>query len=154
LAEKLGADLGLDPTACDAGLEIKRATDHRGADVAFEVSGSYEALHQAIRGVAFGGHVVTVATYKECKRGLDLGQEWHFNRPNLISTRAISDPNRDHPRWDAARCVQTAFELLRDDRVHAEDIVTPIVPFADIVEAYIHFVDEHPEQGIKLGVRF
>jgi len=152
-AQRLGADLALDPTQCDAGVEIKKATGKRGADVTFEVSGSYTALQQAIRGVAFGGNVVAVAVYKECHGGLDLGTEWHFNRPNLISTRACSDPNRDHPRWDNPRIINAAFRLLQQGRIGLDDMVQPIVPFQEVVEAYMA-IDEHPERSIKLGVRF
>jgi threonine dehydrogenase-like Zn-dependent dehydrogenase len=152
-AERLGADLALDPTRCDAGVEIKKATGKRGADVTFEVSGSYAALHHAIRGVAFGGNVVAVAMYKECHGGLDLGTEWHFNRPNLISTRACSDPNRDHPRWDDHRIVDTAFRLLQAGRIGDDAIVQPVVPFKDVVAAYMD-IDARPERSIKLGVEF
>jgi len=97
--------------------------------------------------------VVTVAVYKEAKGGLELGSEWHLNRPNLISTHACSDPNRDHPRWDDRRIIDTCFRLLRDGNLQSEDIVQPVVPFSDIIEAYID-VDEHPEDSVKLGVKF
>jgi threonine dehydrogenase-like Zn-dependent dehydrogenase len=152
-AERLGAGLTLDPTQCDAGLEIKKAAAKRGADVTFEVSGNYSALHHAIRGVAFGGNVVAVAVYKECHGGLDLGTEWHFNRPNLIGSRACSDPNREHPRWDNRRIVETAFRLLRDGKIGDDAIVQPIVPFKDVVKAYME-IDTNPERSIKLGVKF
>ena len=88
-ATAVGADGVFDPNACDVSYEIKKATDKRGADVNFEVSGNYNALHHAIRSVAFGGNVATVAVYKEAKGGFELGAEWHLNRPNLISTRAL-----------------------------------------------------------------
>ncbi len=45
-AEKVGADLVLDPASCDAGLEMKKATDKRGLDVA-----DGEVLDQKIEGV-------------------------------------------------------------------------------------------------------
>jgi hypothetical protein len=32
-------------------------------------------------------------------------------------------------------------------------VVTPVVPFAESAAAY-RAIDEHPEQSIKLGVRF
>jgi len=153
VATAVGADGVFDPNACDISYEIKKATDKRGTDVNFEVSGNYNALHHAIRSVAFGGNVVTVAVYKEAKGGLELGSEWHLNRPNLISTHACSDPNRDHPRWDDRRIIDTCFRLLRDGNLQSEDIVQPVVPFSDIIEAYID-VDEHPEDSVKLGVKF
>ena len=101
IALKIGADAVFDPTACDVSYEMKKANNKRGTDVNFEVSGNYNALHHAIRSVAFGGNVVAVAVYKEAKGGIELGAEWHINRPNLISTRACSDPNRDPSKFSS-----------------------------------------------------
>ena len=42
---------------------------------------------------------------------------------------------------------------LVSGRVSTEGIITPIVPFADAAEAY-RAIDEHPEDSIKLGIRF
>ena len=153
VAIDLGADAVFDPSSVDVSYQIKKATAKRGTDVSFEVSGNYTALHHAIRSVAFGGNVVTVAVYKEAKGGLELGAEWHLNRPNMISTRACSDPNREHPRWDDRRIIDTSFRLLRDGKLQSQPIVQPVVPFGDVVEAYID-IDQHPERSVKLGVTF
>jgi len=49
--------------------------------------------------------------------------------------------------------VQTSLDWLTSGRLGAQGIVTPIVPFAESAEAY-RAIDEHPEQSIKLGIRF
>ena len=147
------ADLVLDPTEVDAGLEIRRATGGSGVDVAIETSGSPRALHQAIRGLAFGGTVAITAWYNEFRGGLDLGREAHLNRPSFVFTRAESEPHRDHPRWNNRRLADTAWDLLATGRLAGERIVAPIVPFEQSVEAYRE-IDEHPERSVKLGVRF
>ncbi len=152
LALKHGADEAIDPGEVDAGLEIKRMTG-KGVDVAIEASGSYHALHQAIRACHLGGLVVPLAFYQGEAEGLRLGDEWHINRITMRSSRAISDPNRDHPMWDSDRIKRVAFELLRSRKLSVEGLVTPIVPFEESPEAY-RMIDEHPEQCVKLGVRF
>ena len=48
VAQECGADLVLDPSSCDAGLEIKKATAKRGADVCIEYSGHYLGLQGAL----------------------------------------------------------------------------------------------------------
>ena len=154
LALKQGADAAIDPTEQDAGAEIRRLTNKRGADVTFEVSGNYNALHHAIRGVAFGGNVVAVAYPGECTGGLNFGREAHFNIPNLIFARGCSDPNRDHPRWSWARLEETAWRFVENGTFDTDGIVYPIVPFEESAEAFKEYVDEHPERSIKLGVRF
>ena len=54
VAMKTGADLALDPTTQDVGAELKKATGDKGVDVVIETSGIYQALHQAIAGLAWG----------------------------------------------------------------------------------------------------
>lgn len=153
VAEKTGADLVLDPTACNVGEALKEATGGLGVDVAIETSANYHALDDAIRSVAFEGTVVVVGWAKECKGGLDLGAVAHFNIPNLIFARANSDPNRDHPRWSFGRIMDTCWKWLSEGRFDCEDIVVPVVPFADAAAAYEE-MDNHPERSVKLGVSF
>ena len=153
VAKNAGADMVLDPTAGDTGMELKKAAKDLGLDVVIETSASYEALHQAIRGLAFGGTVAFVGWSKECTGGLDFGAEAHFNIPNLIFARACSDPNRDHPRWSFARIMDTCWEWLSEGRFQCEEIVSPVVPFAESAQAY-QDMDLHPENSVKLGVAF
>jgi threonine dehydrogenase-like Zn-dependent dehydrogenase len=153
VALKAGADLALDPTSQDIGNELKKATGGKGVDVAIETSGIYEALDQAIAGLAWGGNVAYLAWSKECKGGLDFGEHAHFMIPNIIFARACSDPNRDHPRWDFARICDICWQWLAEGRYQCEDIVYPIVPFSQSVEAY-EDMDNHPEKSIKLGIEF
>ena len=153
VAEKTGADLVLDPTECNVGEVLKEATGGLGLDVAVETSANYNALDDAIRSVAFEGTVAVAGWAKECTGGLDLGAVAHFNIPNLIFARANSDPNRDHPRWNFGRIRDTCWKWLSEGRFDCEDIVDPVVPFADSVEAYIE-MDNHPERSVKLGVSF
>ena len=148
-----GADLVLDPTTCDAGLEIKKATTKRGADVCIEYSGNHLALQAALRGVAYNGTVVAGAWPGSYPAGLDLGAEAHFNRPRLIFSRACSEPNPDYPNWDENRLFEAAWRLLADGSLACEPVIQPIVPFADLLVEYPK-IDTHPEENIKLGVQF
>lgn len=153
VAEKTGADLVLDPTACNVGEVLHEASGGLGLDVAIETSANYHALDDAIRSVAFEGTVVVAGWAKECKGGLDLGAVAHFNIPNLIFARANSDPNRDHPRWNFGRIIDTCWKWLSEGRFQCEDIVDPVVPFAQADKAYQE-MDKHPERSVKLGVSF
>jgi threonine dehydrogenase-like Zn-dependent dehydrogenase len=148
-----GADLAIDPAADDAGLAIRLATGHAGVDVAIEASGAARGLHHALRGLAFGGTVAVLAVYGEFQGGLNLGHEAHRNRPVLVFPRAESEPHYDHPRWDERRQADTAWDLLATGRLRCESIVQPVVPFAEVVEAY-RAIDERPASSVKLGVRF
>lgn len=153
VAEQTGTDVTFDPTQDDIGLQIRAATGGKGVDVSIETSGSAHAVHQAVRGVAFGGTVAMLAWYNEFKGGLDLGQEAHLNRPTFIFTRAESEPHRDHPRWHNRRLADAAWELLAGGRLNCNPVVQPVVSFADVVTAYQE-IDNHPDRSVKLGVAF
>jgi threonine dehydrogenase-like Zn-dependent dehydrogenase len=181
LARQFGADALLDPFADDgdAGMAIRRLTGpapdletpraqtritggyleratqtgNLGVDIAVETSGSIPALQQAIRATRFGGTIVMVSFYGRDATGLFLGDEFHVNRLNLISVRAETLPGRDAPVWDLQRLVDLALAWLVSGRIRTEGIISPIVPFADAAEAY-RAIDEHPEESIKLGIRF
>ena len=141
-----GADLALDPTEVDAGLEIKQITDKFGADIVFETSGSYRAFEDAMRSTCYSGTLVSTAYYHG-DQGLRLAGEWHRNRINVVSSRACSQP-LPQPSWDFRRIQEESLALLVEGRLEVDD---PIVPFARAADAY-HEINEHPEHSIKLGI--
>ncbi len=153
VALECGADTVMDPTACDAGLEIKLATDRRGADVCVDYSGHYSALQAALRGVAYLGTVVAGAWPGSYPAGLDLGAEAHFNRPTIVFSRACSEPNPEYPNWDETRIFSVVWRLLCDGSLKAEPVVQPVVPFNDLLEEYPKIANA-PEENVKLGVAF
>jgi len=152
-AEACGADVVFDPTGCDAGLEIRRATNNRGVDVAIEYSGAMRAMQAALRGVAYGGNVVAGAFPGPYEAGLDLGAEAHLNIPNILFSRACSRPDRDHPRWDEGRIYATCWRLICEGRLTGEPVVEPVVAF-EALGAELPKIVSDPGANIKLGVRF
>jgi threonine dehydrogenase-like Zn-dependent dehydrogenase len=148
-----GADLVLDPTACDAGVEIKQATANRGADVVIEYSGHHLAMQQALRGVVYNGTVVAGAYPGAWPAGLDLGAEAHMNRPTIVFSRACSEPNPDYPNWDEDRLFSVCWRLLSEGQLNCEAVVQPVVAFDDLLTEYPK-IATHPEENIKLGARF
>jgi len=153
LALFLGADVVLDPAACDAGLELKQRTGGRGVDVAIEYSGARAALQACLRGVAYGGTVVAGAYPSPYGAGLDLGAEAHMNASTLLFSRACSEPNRDHPRWGERRLMETCWRWLAQGRLTGEPVVQPVVGVDELLEAYPRVAGD-PEAGVKLGVVF
>jgi threonine dehydrogenase-like Zn-dependent dehydrogenase len=153
LARRLGADLALDSYGCDVGLEIKKATGGRGADVVIDYSGAAEALQDALRGVAYGGKVVAGAFPPPYGAGLDFGAESHLNVPDLVFSRACSEPHRDAPRWNERRLFETVLGLMREGRIRGDEVVTPVVPFETLAEEYPK-IASRPETFVKLAARY
>ena len=148
-----GADIAIDSANEDAGLKIKEMTCKRGADVIIETSGSYQALQAAIRGIAYSCNIAVVGWYHECRGGLDFGREAHFNRPNLIFSRACSEPNPLYPNWDFKRLQDACWDMLARGLLKCENIVDPVVPFEESAKAYMA-IEQNPVDSIKLGVSF
>jgi threonine dehydrogenase-like Zn-dependent dehydrogenase len=152
LAERFGADVTLDPTQGDVGLEIHKLTGGLGADVTLEVSGNSRALHQAIRATKFEGTVAVIAAYSTNAVHLNLGDEFHWNAISLVSCRTVSLPLRDYG-WDHERILSLAETLLRTGKLQYEGVLDPIVPFEETPAAY-KMIDADPAGSVKLGVRF
>ena len=151
-----GADCALDPSTCDAALEIKRATAGCGVDVALETSGSGRALHEAIRCIRQCGTVVHVPWGPRDCTDLHLDEEFHLNRPTLIGSQTWEgwgNPDRSHPLWSPRRAFEAVIQLFRDGRLTGKGLVTPIVRFEEAPQALAGLFDR-PEESIKAGVVF
>ncbi len=148
LAKDFGADEVFNPRECDAALEIKKATNKKGVDVAIEISGSYSALDTAVKSIHVSGLIVAASYYKG-ERTLNLGGEWHHNRPTLKSSMPVwGMPHRCYPMWDLARIEKTAIRLLETGRVITDPIISKRYRYEDAIEAY-QFIYAHPDQTIK-----
>jgi threonine dehydrogenase-like Zn-dependent dehydrogenase len=154
LARARGADLVLDPTACDVGRELKLAAGRTGVDVAIELSGRYAALHQAMRSVRLAGTIVAAGFYTgSAGDELRLGEEWHHNRLTLVgSMSGWGAPHRE-PGWDRRRLRATALDLLVRDSLDVDAFVTHRIPFAQAAEAY-ELIDRTPEELLRVVLTY
>jgi threonine dehydrogenase-like Zn-dependent dehydrogenase len=154
VALEAGADAAFDPTVEDVGLELKKATNKMGVDVVIETSASEFALQSALRGLAYGGTIAYVGWARPFRGGLDLGREAHFNNARMVFSRACSEPNPDYPRWSWRRIEETCWKLLSEGQLNCEEIIEPVVSFEESASGYETYVDQHPEQSVKLGIKF
>ena len=76
-------NVGIDGIAGD----IRSRENPEGLPSAIEISGSYKALHEAIRTVRPGGIVVGSGFYQGDGIGLRLGEEFHHNRVQLLASQ-------------------------------------------------------------------
>ena len=115
LATEYGATHTLGPEVADAGLAIKDLTPPAGVDVALEITGS---LRRAPGGDPLGAEraatVVTLGFYPSGGgEALRLGEEWHHNRVQLLSSMIVwGNAHRCAPLWDERRVVDTVERLL------------------------------------------
>ena len=155
LGTELGADEVLDPREAEDGVgaAVKRSGG-RGVDVAIETSGQIAGLHGAIAATALGGKVVTVGFYQGGAPELRLGEEWHHNRLDMVSSMgAWGAPHRAHPAWDRERVMRTVVDLLASGRVRVDSLPVRQFPFEQAVEAY-RWLDANPNEAVKVALTY
>lgn len=131
MAERLGAARTLDPSVGSVAEIVKTETAGRGADVCIEVSGAAAALAEAIRTAAYSSRVVAMGAFQGEARGLVLGDEFHHNRIEVISSQISGVAPEASHRWTRLRLWQTAIRLQHEGRIDLLPLITDTVPFAD-----------------------
>jgi len=152
-AAAFGAVHVLDPVADDVGERIKELTGGSGADVCIEISGNYRALHEAVRGCAVGGRVVAAGFYQGDGLGLRLGEEFHHNRVQLVSSQISSAPLGLAQRWSPERMHRTVIDLVAEGRLDVLPLVSHVVPAPLAAEAYA-LLDADPASALQVVLDF
>lgn len=146
------ADDVLAPTTATA-ADIRSLTGGRGADVAIELSGSYHALHEAVRVVAPDATVVAAGFYQGPATPLDLGKEFHHNRISILASQIGSVPTFLHPRWDRDRLQQVVVDHLTSNRPDVLPLISHSFPLAEAAAAY-QLLDRAPEATLQVLLEF
>jgi threonine dehydrogenase-like Zn-dependent dehydrogenase len=141
----LGADRALDPTTTSIAQTIKTETGGRGADVCIEVSGAAAALSEAIRTVAYCSRVVAMGFFQGEVHGLQLGQEFHHNRVELICSQISGVAPAASHRWNKLRLWQSAIRLQHEGRLNLTPLITHNVPFQDAPQLFNRLDKGDPE---------
>ena len=136
-----------------AGAQVRRATGWQGADSAIELSGSYRALHEAIRSVGRQGTVVAAGFYQGDAQGLRLGEEFHHNQVQIVASQIGVTPLALGPRWNQRRLLTTFLDQLAVGRLDVETLVTDVVD-AEQVASVFRMLDESAEHTLQVVLRF
>jgi len=146
LARELGAAHVVDFNEKSPAEEIKRLSEGRGADVCIEISGSYPALHEAIRSTAYNSKVVSAGFFQGDGRGLFLGEEFHHNRIRVVCSQISGlSPALDH-RWSVERLERTVMSLAAEGRISLQPLVTHVFDAERADEAF-GLLDTRPAPG-------
>ncbi|GAB2613574.1 zinc-binding dehydrogenase [Kribbella endophytica] len=124
-----------------------------GADTAIELSGVYPALQEAIRSVGVGGRVVASGFYQGEGNGLRLGEEFHHNRVEIISSQIGGVPAELAGRWSVDRLQRGFLELVGRGAVDPEPLITHRVPVEDAADAYV-LLDTRPGDALQVVLEF
>jgi threonine dehydrogenase-like Zn-dependent dehydrogenase len=152
-ARSLGATHTVDFTKGSPAEEIRALTENRGADVCIEISGSYRALHEAIRSTAYNSKVVSSGFYQGEGIGLFLGEEFHHNRINVVSSQIFGVSLALDHRWTVERLERTVMDLAAEQKIGLKQLVTHVFEF-DEAEAAFQLLDEDPGEAVQVVLEF
>jgi 2-desacetyl-2-hydroxyethyl bacteriochlorophyllide A dehydrogenase len=152
LARSFGASV-VDASESAAGEVIKEATHGRGADVTIDLTGSAAALHEAIRGAAYASRVVVAGFVVEAATPLRLGEEFHHNRIELVSSQISAVHPRLSRRWDVLRLERTVVDLCKRGRLDVETLVTRVEPIERADDVF-RLLDTHPNDDVQVVLEF
>ncbi|WP_084960964.1 zinc-dependent alcohol dehydrogenase [Thermoactinospora rubra] len=124
-----------------------------GADSAIELSGTHAGLHEAIRTVRQGGRVVAAGFYQGEGVGLRLGEEFHHNQVQLVSSQIGGVASWLAHRWDVERLQRTFMELVYRGEVDVRRLVTHVTPAGRAAEAF-DLLDNHAADVLQLVFTF
>jgi threonine dehydrogenase-like Zn-dependent dehydrogenase len=153
IAHRLGADEIIDVRDGMVAERIRELTDGRGADVCLEVSGSYQALHEAVRSVAYSARVVAAGFFQGEALGLELGEEFHNNRVQIICSQIFGVSPTLSYRWDTYRLQRTGLALSLSGQLQLEPLITHIMSVEDAPKAF-EMLDQNAGEALQVVLQF
>ena len=148
---KLGASTSLNPSVLDLSTQIlaklPHASHHPGLDLAFELSGNPVALDQAIGVMGFNGRILIGSWYGSKRAALNLGGKFHRSQMQLISSQVSHLAPRWQGRWNKARRLAVAWEMLQKHQ--PQRLITHRFPLTQATEAY-QMIDRKPETAVQV----
>lgn len=153
MAKSLGVDITLNAGRDKPAEAIKDLTNGLGADVCIEVSGATQALHEAIRAVAYSARVVAMGFFQGEAHGLYLGDEFHHNRINLVCSQISGVSPETSYRWSKLRMWQSAVRLQAQGWFDARPLITHRAPFEQAADLY-QTLDERPNEVVLAMLEF
>jgi 2-desacetyl-2-hydroxyethyl bacteriochlorophyllide A dehydrogenase len=143
----LGANKAIDPGELDSIRQMWGKVGIDGADLIYELSGSPEALNQAIQLAGFESRIIVGSWYGDKMSSVALGREFHRGRIKLVSSQVSTLASEFEGRWSKARRFSLAWERLI--QIHPGQMVTHRYPFAEVSQAY-RLLDEESESAVQV----
>jgi 2-desacetyl-2-hydroxyethyl bacteriochlorophyllide A dehydrogenase len=112
-----------------------------GADLIFELSGNPKALQQAINLAAYGGRIVVGSWYGNQDVSLQLGDRFHRQHLQLISSQVSTIHLRFSGQWNKQRRYEVAWEMIT--ALQPSKLITHEIPFPEASRAYQLLADQN-----------
>ncbi|NED94683.1 zinc-binding dehydrogenase [Phytoactinopolyspora alkaliphila] len=154
LAVQFGAQATLSADSpAGAGAAVRDLTGGPGADSAIELSGSYRALHEAVRAVSPDSRVVAAGFYQGEAGGLRLGEEFHHNRVQIVASQIGATPVSLGARWTPQRLGTVFLSRIARGDLDTKPLVSDVLPAAAVADAFA-LLDRGAEQTLQVVLDF
>lgn len=120
-------------------------------DLVFELSGSPDAVNQAISLAGYGGRIVVGSWYGQKSAPIDLGGRFHRNRLQIISSQVSTIAPELSGRWDKARRLAVAWRMI--EQLSPERWITQRFSITEADAAY-RLLDEQPSEAIQVVLTY
>jgi len=114
IARRLGAELVVNPAKSNLKNTVLKATDGRGADVAFEVVGFAQTFADAVSVTKIGGHVVAVG---------NLEKMVEFNLQELVARELTFTGS-----YASSGEFRDGIELVASGKINVEPLISDVLP--------------------------
>jgi threonine dehydrogenase-like Zn-dependent dehydrogenase len=149
MAGRLGATRTLDARHDEVAEEVRAMTENRGADVVIEMSGSYAALHEAVRTAAYSSRVIASGFFQGAAGTVRLGEEFHHNRISIVGSQISGvAPHLQH-RWDELRMSKTVLSLAHEGLLAVRPLVSHVMPDSAAPVAF-DMLDRVPDEALQV----
>ncbi len=149
VAQALGATQTIDPAEMST-LSTSLA-ESQGADLIFELSGQPAALDQAVQSAGYGARIVVGSWYGNKRASLDLGEHFHRNRIQIISSQVSTLAPSLSGRWTKARRMQSAWRFLA--HLPVDRLISHRFPVAEAPDAY-RLIDQQPAETVQVMLHY
>lgn len=146
LSAQFGADKTLDPNSVDV-VEQLRDNHPGGTDIAYELTGNPDTLNDAIDGMAYDSRLIIGSWYGTNRASIDLGERFHRNRGQLVSSQVSSIAPEHSGRWSKSRRFDVARHQLNE--IEPTNLITHRVPITRASEAY-QLLDQRPHEAVQI----
>jgi threonine dehydrogenase-like Zn-dependent dehydrogenase len=144
---ELGATQSISPATATEFKPARESDTIDGYDLIYELSGTPEALDQAINLTGFDSRIVVGSWYGEKKAPLTLGREFHRNRVKIISSQVSTIAAEHRGRWDKERRFSLAWEKLT--QIEPAHLITHRFHLHQAADAY-RLLDQQPAEAVQI----
>ncbi len=148
----IGADAVFAPQELEALLDrLSADSGGNSADLVFELSGDPRSLNDAMAAAGFGARIVVGSWYGAKTSHIRLGGRFHRSRIRLISSQVSSLPSELSARWNPARRLAVAWDMIRS--LHPSRLISHEFPVEQAPEAY-ELLDHRPAEALQVVLTY